>query len=161
MTGNDSIYLTGPPEEQVRPGLEVSVQTVAIVPSEPQLLVLWKEPGMCSLEKALVCEGRGGEGIEARAPKGLPQRRLAGCGLISPRREAEETVLLRENSECGWMREELHSENGAQGWLQPMEVLQGFLGVLLSSGSDGGPALRHTLCGFSLCGFLPPPSPAF
>ena len=50
MTGNDSIYLTGPPEEQVRPGLEVSVQTVAIVPSEPQLLVLWKEPGMCSLD---------------------------------------------------------------------------------------------------------------
>ena len=99
MTGNESIYLTGPPEEQVRPGLEVSAQTVAIVSCKPQLLVLWKEPEMCSLEKALVCEGRGGEEIEARAPKALPQRRLAGCGLISPRREAEGTVLLRENSE--------------------------------------------------------------
>lgn len=45
------------------------------------------------------------------------------------------------------MREELHSENGAQGWLEPTEVLQGFLGALLS-GSDSVPALQHTLRSF-------------
>lgn len=79
MIGNDSIYLTGPPEEQVRPGLEVSVQTVAIMPSEPQLLVLlWKESGMCGLEKALVCECRVGKGIKS---PGLQRGFLKGVWL--------------------------------------------------------------------------------
>ena len=59
------------------------------------------------------------------------------------------------------MREKLLAENGPRGWQEPMEVLQGSLRALLSSGSVSITALLHILRSFSLCGFLPPPSLAF